>query len=163
MSLSRRIPPCESQSHWRHLRARELCESRGGRPGLPSLISLRFLWTWSNTSTNHWRHLCHLPCFPAPESAEHVVRNFAHLQQSSRSISAVLKGARKRWGLEWDLYWRPRVYNHAFSFSFCTGNCSERSPFWTKIRDKFCDLSVYLCVNGVCRRTVFVPWKDLPI
>ena len=23
----------------------ELCESRGGRPGLPSLISLRFLWT----------------------------------------------------------------------------------------------------------------------
>ena len=27
------------------LRAQELCESRGGRPGLPSLISLRFLWT----------------------------------------------------------------------------------------------------------------------
>ena len=26
-------------------RALELCESRGGRPGLPSLISLRFLWT----------------------------------------------------------------------------------------------------------------------
>ena len=26
-------------------RAQELCESRGGRPGLPSLISLRFLWT----------------------------------------------------------------------------------------------------------------------
>ena len=26
-------------------RAEELCESRGGRPGLPSLISLRFLWT----------------------------------------------------------------------------------------------------------------------
>ena len=25
------------------LRAQELCESRGGRPGLPSLISLRFL------------------------------------------------------------------------------------------------------------------------
>ena len=25
-------------------RAQELCESRGGRPGLPSLISLRFLW-----------------------------------------------------------------------------------------------------------------------
>ena len=23
----------------------ELCESRGGRPGLPSLISLQFLWT----------------------------------------------------------------------------------------------------------------------
>ena len=23
----------------------ELCESRGGRPGLPSLINLRFLWT----------------------------------------------------------------------------------------------------------------------
>ena len=25
--------------------AHELCESRGGRPGLPSLISLLFLWT----------------------------------------------------------------------------------------------------------------------
>ena len=25
------------------IRAHELCESRGGRPGLPSLISLRFL------------------------------------------------------------------------------------------------------------------------
>ena len=28
-----------------HFRAQELCESRGGRPGLQSLISLRFLWT----------------------------------------------------------------------------------------------------------------------
>ena len=27
------------------IRVQELCESRGGRPGLPSLISLRFLWT----------------------------------------------------------------------------------------------------------------------
>ena len=26
-------------------RAQELCESRGGRPGLSSLINLRFLWT----------------------------------------------------------------------------------------------------------------------
>ena len=26
-------------------RAQELCESQGGRPGLPSLISLLFLWT----------------------------------------------------------------------------------------------------------------------
>ena len=26
-------------------RAQELCESRGGRPGLPSLISLGFMWT----------------------------------------------------------------------------------------------------------------------
>ena len=26
-------------------RSVELCESRGGRPGLPSLINLRFLWT----------------------------------------------------------------------------------------------------------------------
>ena len=26
-------------------RAQELGESRGGRPGLPSLINLRFLWT----------------------------------------------------------------------------------------------------------------------
>ena len=25
--------------------AEELCESRGGRPGLPSLINLWFLWT----------------------------------------------------------------------------------------------------------------------
>ena len=31
------------------IRALELCESRGGRPGLPSLIILRFLWTLSNT------------------------------------------------------------------------------------------------------------------
>ena len=31
-------------------RAQELCESRGGRPGLPSLINPRFLWTQSNTS-----------------------------------------------------------------------------------------------------------------
>ena len=30
-------------------RPQELCESRGGRPGLRSLISLRFLWTLSNT------------------------------------------------------------------------------------------------------------------
>ena len=30
-------------------RAQELCESRGGRLGLPSLISLRFLWTKSST------------------------------------------------------------------------------------------------------------------
>ena len=29
----------------RENRAQELCESRGGRPGLPSLISLWFLWT----------------------------------------------------------------------------------------------------------------------
>ena len=27
------------------IRVQELCESRGGRPELPSLISLRFLWT----------------------------------------------------------------------------------------------------------------------
>ena len=27
------------------IRAQELCESRGGRPGLPPPISLRFLWT----------------------------------------------------------------------------------------------------------------------
>ena len=26
-------------------RDQELCESRGGRPGLPSLINLQFLWT----------------------------------------------------------------------------------------------------------------------
>ena len=34
----------ELPSLCRH-RVQELCESRGGRPGLPSLISLRFLWT----------------------------------------------------------------------------------------------------------------------
>ena len=28
-----------------NFRAQELCESRGGRPGLPSLINLRVLWT----------------------------------------------------------------------------------------------------------------------
>ena len=33
------------------LRPQELCESRGGRPGLPSPINLRFLWMLSNTST----------------------------------------------------------------------------------------------------------------
>ena len=31
---------------------KKLCESRGGRPGLPSLISLRFLWTYN---TGHWQ------------------------------------------------------------------------------------------------------------
>ena len=41
---------CRRQAPWKKKkktndRARELCESRGGRPGLPSLISLRFLWT----------------------------------------------------------------------------------------------------------------------
>ena len=35
------IPVCP----WICLTAQELCESRGGRPGLPSLISPRFLWT----------------------------------------------------------------------------------------------------------------------
>ena len=30
---------------WGVLRVQELCESRGGRPGLPVLISLMFLWT----------------------------------------------------------------------------------------------------------------------
>ena len=27
------------------VRVQELCESRGGHPGLPPLINLRFLWT----------------------------------------------------------------------------------------------------------------------
>ena len=30
---------------YRNCRAQQLCESRGGRPGLPSLINQRFLWT----------------------------------------------------------------------------------------------------------------------
>ena len=34
-----------AQVHAVQFRAQELCESRSGRPGLPSLISLRFLWT----------------------------------------------------------------------------------------------------------------------
>ena len=38
-------------------------ESRGGRPGLPSLISLRFLWTLSNTTE---------PNFPEPRSCVNV-------------------------------------------------------------------------------------------
>ena len=41
--------------------ALELCESRGGHPGLPSLISLRFLWMYSNTSAAmiSWCHREH--------------------------------------------------------------------------------------------------------
>ena len=35
----------EDKVHERGSRAQELCESRGGHPGLPSLINLRFLWT----------------------------------------------------------------------------------------------------------------------
>ena len=33
-----------------HFRAQELCESRGGLPGLPSLISIRFLQHFTNIS-----------------------------------------------------------------------------------------------------------------
>ena len=39
---------CLLETRWFALslfRAQELCESRGGRPGLPTLINLRFLWT----------------------------------------------------------------------------------------------------------------------
>ena len=40
-----KYPIC-SRTTWVHTRQQqELCESRGGRPGLPSLINLRFLWT----------------------------------------------------------------------------------------------------------------------
>ena len=51
---ARWLLPFPMQSVWRCInlletsscsRVQELCESRGGRPGLPSLISLRFLWT----------------------------------------------------------------------------------------------------------------------
>ena len=47
-------PPLKPSLHVLHLkaaaglslcRAQELCENPGGRPGLPSLINLRFLWT----------------------------------------------------------------------------------------------------------------------
>ena len=40
-----------SVPHMPASRAQELCESGGGRPGLPSLINLRLLWTESNTSS----------------------------------------------------------------------------------------------------------------
>ena len=33
------------KQHFKQVFDTELCESRGGRPGLPSLIKLRFLWT----------------------------------------------------------------------------------------------------------------------
>ena len=35
----------ESVAQSERFRVQEVCESRGGHPGLPSLISLRFLWT----------------------------------------------------------------------------------------------------------------------
>ena len=39
-------------------RAQELYESRGGRPGFPSLISLRFLWSKCNTQPTRCLCLC---------------------------------------------------------------------------------------------------------
>ena len=54
-----------------HVRAQELCESRGGRPGLLSLINLRFLWTSSNTSTN----MCMFMDCTSMESYERLVRS----------------------------------------------------------------------------------------
>ena len=36
-----------------HCRAQELCESRGGRPGFPSLISLRFFVDVKQHSINN--------------------------------------------------------------------------------------------------------------
>ena len=44
----RRLTQTGLHTQWRiarGTRAQELCQSRGGRPGFPSLISLRFLWT----------------------------------------------------------------------------------------------------------------------
>ena len=38
-------------------RGQELCESPGGRPGLPSLISLRFVWTESNSQATFFPQL----------------------------------------------------------------------------------------------------------
>ena len=39
-------PPCYLRTTYStYARTHELCESWGGRPGLPSLINLRFLWT----------------------------------------------------------------------------------------------------------------------
>ena len=46
----------ESRSKNSH-RAQELWESRGGRPGLPSLIHLRFLWTMVSMDVRqHWNN-----------------------------------------------------------------------------------------------------------
>ena len=42
---SQEVQPRRRRFLMLHSRAQELCESPGGRPGLPSLISLRFLWT----------------------------------------------------------------------------------------------------------------------
>ena len=46
--VTRTVPHCNTEQY-NHLYTQELselvCESRGGRPGLPSLINLRFLWT----------------------------------------------------------------------------------------------------------------------
>ena len=46
-SIWARLPrlPFQPRACCLPIRAQELYESRGGRPGLPSLISLRFLWT----------------------------------------------------------------------------------------------------------------------
>ena len=40
-----RVRTSRCQPGLANIRVQELCESRGGRPGLPSLISLWFLWT----------------------------------------------------------------------------------------------------------------------
>ena len=42
----------------RYDRAQELCESRDGRPGLPSLISLWFVWTAVETATAQCTSRC---------------------------------------------------------------------------------------------------------
>ena len=47
--ISASVVSTPPQDEWIHCvtimaRAQELCESRGGRPGLPSLINLQFLW-----------------------------------------------------------------------------------------------------------------------
>ena len=71
---------------WTELRAQELYESRGGRPGLPSLINLRFLWTQSNTSTHQGgggereRGFGDLECninrIGSPEERDKIIRYF---------------------------------------------------------------------------------------
>ena len=55
---TRRLRITSHQLSWTDVdKTQELCESRGGRPGLPSLINLRFLWTQSNTQpTQHAVH-----------------------------------------------------------------------------------------------------------
>ena len=69
----------------RQARAQELCDSRGGRPGLPYLIliSLRFLWTTLNQ----------------PETGQNQSRcrhTHTHLSDGAFSLQTILSGRHVR-------------------------------------------------------------------